>query len=863
MTYTSGEFQMGDKLWSSCRRGVAIYDNKLHVLNCSYQVGDKYLSHAYFDLHSLTKSDPGNKDQGLDMIDTDALKNSANWNGGIFRPGASGLASFDYATLISLVAGTTALWAFCGVALVTVGIEEGRESFDVTASKFNPAVVPSREESWDSYRLLDQNGGGLQNKLYFVSARAFGANQFLVAGTSSDGDYPSQSVFLGLYHLQDIDTKNKTWKAQSTRLLNINKDIRYFVDDELEPHPGLTYDGAGNDISIEWFLTVENDAPSYYLAVTFTPSGPKTDGTKRYWDGYCPTGFIRLPLADDKAANAGEILPGVWGSEPVSFHLKTYYEIRYETGLMRDPAGRLKSYDFPRHGNIGSRLYTTTEPPSLKNHFGLKDEGAPSFKYSDGKTTRASGVFYVFNQGRTTVEVEAAGDNSAKVRVPADNYPVLEFTAYGVRSCQLNHYGDIRVIKDTKKTKPKDANDPVYIIGGILDGPIPFPIENYAGTTVSNGTGVGDFTYGKADEQEQEISDDFSWRIGFETTGGITEGVGPAWDVSMQGGMGTVGKETKGTKLSRSLKISALISSQGAGKNPKAEPFSTVQLLAARFHITGYQFVDAAGQMINDALSNAEPMAPKLCTTLTTMVEGDQPVTSFETYYATPGKLESYTPEAINATMAKLGYKESDNYFGDIICKNAYSFGDNAYLLYGWSNDGTSGSKSEIFSSAYDEQNWSFDTKIYGGVSGGGGIDFFGIGEKFSAKFLAGAKFSRNRSAADITKSSWGLDISNNWGPLNNENLPDSIQQYGFRAYFLPVPQSPSTLPPEYWAAELIKYLPNEGIFSRAMVDPRSACWRIVFVVTDIGYRDPKKVSYHYSNALDRDSVYATKGDKH
>ncbi len=110
---------------------------------------------------------------------------------------------------------------------------------------------------------------------------------------------------------------------------------------------------------------------------------------------------------------------------------------------------------------------------------------------------------------------------------------------------------------------------------------------------------------------------------------------------------------------------------------------------------------------------------------------------------------------------------------------------------------------------------------------------------------LVGETYSNEKSSSQLKSSGWSLGIDEEWGPLPalEEGGPDdAVDGYTFRAYFLPVPKPPSTVPQSYWTTELINMLPSKegtrrGDIVQQMVDPNSGSWRIVFVVTSIEYR--------------------------
>lgn len=72
----------------------------------------------------------------------------------------------------------------------------------------------------------------------------------------------------------------------------------------------------------------------------------------------------------------------------------------------------------------------------------------------------------------------------------------------------------------------------------------------------------------------------------------------------------------------------------------------------------------------------------------------------------------------------------------------------------------------------------------------------------------------------------------------------------------------PSKLDKNYWTAELIAHMPAESDVPGNSIDPNSCCWRIVFVVTAINYKNDTTNNYNYANQppLDKQSVYPASG---
>jgi hypothetical protein len=258
--------------------------------------------------------------------------------------------------------------------------------------------------------------------------------------------------------------------------------------------------------------------------------------------------------------------------------------------------------------------------------------------------------------------------------------------------------------------------------------------------------------------------------------------------------------------------------------------------------ITAFRYLDNFGPNV-DSTDNSATNGLKAAMVTQSMV--DASVLNFEPYMVTPGKLESYTPEAINATMKARGYTATDNYFGDVIMTNAYPFSDptNPYIGYSWSKDGSFGQAFSEWTESFQETSWHLDLHAYGGVSGGSGASIFGEGAELEWDIMAGVDYSHDSISNTDKKTGWSIGISEVWGPPPSER-PEAVSAYDFRIYLLPVPVAPSKLPKTYWTTELI----NQA--KPASVDGNSGCWRIVYVVTRIEHMDGLN-PYHYDGKSD------------
>ncbi|MDF1698680.1 MAG: hypothetical protein P1U56_22700 [Saprospiraceae bacterium] len=866
--YASGEIS-NEALYSICARGVAIFSNKLHVLGKRPEEGGINegwpLVHQQFHLSNLKlKKNPKGEKSGLDLVDSKSLKDPKSWNKqemkheDFKKSGYSGNEAHP-----ALTASQTEMWAFYqgwnkSLNSPLIGRQCTLDDDDIDDGPIE----------WGEPINMQMADGTPIKNVGAVSARHFGPDQIIIVaggviGLSSDyGHKHENEIFIGIFNLEDLDKENNRWSAISSQWLKINE-IKCYVEGIEFPLP-LTKD-FGLSISFDWFLDpsplkkpstsggttfTDKSEPGYGLAIEFTP----------IHGNISPTFFISLQIEE----GTGKVL-GL-EKEALKGNLRTTETYSGVSGLMRDPAGRLRTFEYNyKEKQIESCYYNTSAFPSPENKFNSSSDVLPKYGMNPARATYDQikgvisaigaisdldwrvlprGVHHIFTPGKISHK-EGKEDENQKI---VDDYPILEFTVYNRNKCQLNYYGTIRTTKAKKKPKHVKTNyGPKIIIGGVIDGPIPFPIENYVGYEMPAGPDeVGSVNYTTIDEKEKEDSKESSWTAGIESEGKTTEGFGPAWNISVEGGMGSLMKKSQGTETEHKLSVLATVENKDKHfRHPEIDGKGAAKVLAAEFLITGTQFIDVSNKIINDSLSKNPSVGPKTLGVLTTMI-GTSEFYSFETYSAIPGNLESYTPEKLNERMKEKGYKGKD-YFNEVIQANAFPFTeDEPYLIFKWNANSIEGSGFHAFKSSFQEQKWTYEGKFYGGVSGGGGIDFFGMGEEFETSFLAGASYSRENSEATTKKTTWGIEVEGkeNWGgppPRTFKDAPESIAGYTFRLYFLPVPNKESGLHPNYWTKELI-----DNVHDGERIDPNSGSWRIMYVVTLIEYNDPNKERYDY-----------------
>ena len=715
------------------------------------------------------------------------------------------------------------------------------------------------------YSVNDSNSAGWSDDMLVdvgrpfsgISATAFGS-QFILVAYILNGDprNPDTGIYLNLF---DTSYPRANWGPQAQSRLQPHQ-FSYYSLTAGQLEDKLTFQNIGNTVSIEWFSTVgtapdgKTGAQQYFLAVSFVPQGasdPKASQVSLIT-------FVPLNLWTDGTRMSIQLAPpptiecfyrenGSGGNLPDPAKLGSI-----ETCLMRDPAGRLKSYMVPQGPPFEafSRFFPTTAPPTAATLQGRVDP-VIGFEFRDNSVLPV-GAFYTLPAEPTKLGIRVNGNV-----VQATQYPVVEFVfAGGNTVCQVNNYGSIQVLEKT--VNPKTASTQiVYVVSGIIDGPIPLPVQNFKETAVAKDWGM--LTYGTENTtiEEREVSN--SWSVGFESSGKTTKGIGPAWKVSLEGGMGQVTGSSQGKTYSYATQQGAAYDLP-QGENPGSlTSFGTLQTVSAAMLISAFRFVDAAGTLVSDALSADPGSAPKMAATLTSFT--DPSMASYTPFAVTPGDLMSYTPTAWNARMKSLGYA-GDNYYGDVICANAYPFQSRAqpYIPFTWAEGSDTDNGFTQFSETFTENSWSFDLSAYVGISGGGGFELFGMGDELEAEFLVGATYHHESTSTENKESQWGIEVESGWGPpvlkLDPNQKTDSVRRYEFRLFFLPVPKAPSTLAANYWTQELIANLKNDPDTSSDMIDPASCCWKICYVVTMIENSDHSK-NYRYQNDLDRPSVYS------
>jgi hypothetical protein len=760
-----------------------------------------------------------------------------------FESGAA-LQSSNWAAQAIAVPGTSSMQTLsrCGVApagddLIMCWNATG-EGGALRASRYTTAVSGSQKPGWQTVLTLIAAGDQFREGLAClrndaqVAVVAIDSETIVVGCTSVNAWWSSGpgTLYLGTFNINDINLQNNTWQART--------DIWGPGPVASLPFgPGYLFPDFGATISLDWFTAAGSGSssnpseptagtPATELWVTLEPDSPSVQAT-----------FVMpvVPTLDQQGASIE--------SYQIQWAAAAGWASPVGGAVVRDPAGRICQYRCdPTHGQITVGTYATWTAPAASAPQPLPMTPSTMAAAYAGSTD-PSVAFFIDTSTNTSTDPSFTAN------------PIYQIAVYGVGAphCQVDRYGTAEVHPGLGPLSPVKAGSTpadMLILSGIVDGPIPVPNVNIADTPFPSGETVfGTVVYGQTASSDHRHSVSNSWTAGFMSSSESTKGFGPAWDVSLNGGMASVSADEQSQSWSVSVQSSAVLSSN---KPPTqtVDPRGNLFGVEAAYEWTAYRFLDAAGNPVVDGLNGNHPdqQAP-LFTTVSCRFT-DSGARGFIPYAVAPGDLSSYTVEALNARMRALGHPSSE-YFSEVVEPNAYVFpGGARYIPVSWDNSG--GRQQATFESvttAFTESSWSLDASLYVGVSGGEGASIFGLGENWSFKFLVGGTYSRDVTTTDEKVNEWSLGLAEGYGAFGPCDAPKQIANYTFRIYFLPAPTpsaGPNSLAPNYWVKELIEFLPKapgEGQVDPKSIDPNSGAWKIMFIVDSYESND-KTVKY-------------------
>lgn len=508
--------------------------------------------------------------------------------------------------------------------------------------------------------------------------------------------------------------------------------------------------------------------------------------------------------------------------------------------VKRDPSGAVRLYAGSRDQKGNPLLYAWTQPAQTYPGPNTPPDQDPAYPIS-AKTGSNTGD-NLFADPTPPVPVYLISSNTVPTPLaknPANEASPVYETIFCVRKSDggdnsvilyvNREYGRMQQVNNSQAGQtPVDA-----VVRGIFDGPFPIPNENLLAFKGGNPNGnlVGNVLYGTVQGTGSARSLSIQGSVGIHWTEQASVGVGPAWDIAVSAGSGTMDTSTTETIVVNNVQQNANLDASTGKLIPKGNlAASAIDFQTSYYH---WLVQDGANWKVSpwSAIWAVISAAPNSAAT----------TIPFTPYSVDPGNLQSYTKEAWNANMRALGYP-SDNYFDEVIIPNALRDSDGKLLTLSFSYTGDSNPADQSFemlNTTVHELTWTFDSSFYYGSSGSASIDLFGLGEGVEYENLEGFTLDIEGSQTEQTQEQWGLFVSGLYIPWGKKPDRPVINKYNVTVYFLPASY--------LWMDELLKYGKPREVGS---LDPNSQPWRVVYLVT----------SYEYSHSSSSPQPYPPPG---
>lgn len=525
------------------------------------------------------------------------------------------------------------------------------------------------------------------------------------------------------------------------------------------------------------------------------------------------------------------------------------------TTLKRDPGGRVRAYWVSSVKGAGDLLNICTQPGNADPWSPDYDaQFTPETSSNKGFSKMLYGPFSAFLIGAQAMSPAPTVDNDNLGLNNADNPPlplaeVIIADDNGELMCYSQFYAGLQQVSG-------DSNQaPLYILNGIIDAPMPVPNENTSVIDFRGGYSnlVGTVTYGTDISIGSSRSFSQAYTIGLQSKGQTSDGAGPAWDISFNGGCGKVSTSSQQITLVNNMPDDATLDD-----DKLVVPYGKLFASSYNFTCTVYRLLEPQDQ--SQHYSEGQALQPasdanlyyQLGVSLLPSTNGYD----YVPYTVAPGDLSTYTRTAWNARMQALGYP-GPNYFEDVILKNAFVFDPSTnqnYLPFSWSQSGGVTPGFSSLTGSVTETSWTFNASVYAGMSFNFEFDMFGIGEGLEGSMLYGMTVSLTGTTQTTEQQQWGISFSDTPAMELPANKPKGYTSYNFNVYFLPANQQ--------WAEEFQKYADfpvcqaaggtptwnNSGAVHRSTytsnpgldvaIDSSSKPWRIVFEVTEYQLQD-------------------------
>jgi len=559
----------------------------------------------------------------------------------------------------------------------------------------------------------------------------------------------------------------------------------------------------GQQLVITGFMTAGNNGTFYITGGSLGSSG-----------SFTVAAVNQANETHAAAANSGSIpaIPAI--TTPVS--------------VKRDPSGAIRFYAGSNAGG-SPLLYAWTQSAQVYPGPNTPPVPDPAYPFQCTGSNIGTSLFddpyppvpaYLIS---TTAKPTPMAGNSTN-----QAYPVYE-TIFCVRKSDsgdnsvilfagAREYGRVQQASVDAGSTPVNAT-----LRGIFDAPFPIPNQNIKAflkgknNSTPNGNTLATVYYGTTSEDSVTRTLSVQGSVGIMSSGQVSDGVGPAWDIAISAGGGTVDTSTTQEITVYNFPQTSSIASNSNSLVATSTIFATAMDITSTY----YQWLVPA----TDGNWVVPPTA-MMCAVLAGAPDhDDKTILSFNPYSVTAGDITSYTKEAWNATMSALGYP-TNNYFDEVITPNAI-----ATLSVSVSVGSPQPSDDSVNFTTMNvhELTWTFDASIYAGISGNLSFDLFGLGEGLEYENLDGFTLDIEGTQSEEESQEWGFGFQDIFVPFveaTDPNAPGTFQEYDVTMYFLPASSQ--------WMNELLWGMKqtNQTALTPQQADPNSQPWRIVFLVT-------------------------------
>ncbi len=453
--------------------------------------------------------------------------------------------------------------------------------------------------------------------------------------------------------------------------------------------------------------------------------------------------------------------------------------------LVRDPGGRIVATYLKENEDAYRCLLSTDQLP-----FVAQEEE----KIYEDKVTQSPAVFHSLGDESVTT----IGGKRVQQR------DVTEWTLFVDNKrkalSQSNPYGKVqRVFKIEQLNLTKESENKTIFVQGYIDGPPPV----FDGMV----NPFAEVEYAKTSSRDNSFEVVNNVVVGAQTKGNTATAVGTpglAWDRSLKLGVASSFRVEDHKSITENTKFQLEKDQQGKFRQKQLVRSSDVVLTRDSFLYIPEGEVEPAtdapifSQIYLDIRPNGK-------------VELDLGT-------VTVGNLKSYTSEKWTERMQPLYPDIEDfDYIRDIIQDRAVHFKDGSPTI---DDTWTPGSPAEgTFKSTatkYDSSSITLETSAFAGVS----AKFMGA----EATIMVGFEASLSTTSASTLSDGFGLSM------LIDGSPGGPVCNFKASAYLLPASND--------WIRELIHFHSLKDPAKKIAIEPNSSCWKIMYVVEEITYRD-------------------------